>query len=52
MAKPRTIKLTTKDLGTYKFDTSKYVMLSAPLRREATTGRLVLSKGTASKQHR
>ncbi len=31
-----------KRLSTYEFDTSKYVVIRTPLRREAASGRLIV----------
>jgi hypothetical protein len=38
----------TPNLGNYKFDTSKYILLKGAVSRDASTGRLVEKKAAPS----
>ncbi|MBV9991436.1 MAG: hypothetical protein JOZ72_09095 [Alphaproteobacteria bacterium] len=38
-----------KELSDYKFDTSDYIILDSKVRRESSTGRLVVVKSSAKK---
>jgi hypothetical protein len=38
-----------RELSTYKFDTSSYIVLDSEIRRDSSTGRFVVAKRPAKK---